>query len=1112
MSTTALHDLSKRLFNILIWPVLILLFFAFSGCDGSTNKGANTKLLTNGTSVQGAAATTLDTVVFGNSASEASHNLSTGFGPVQAIAAPMPSEPSSGNASDVITGGLGQTARRLLPRTPNADYYGGEMSFTMNVDPVQENNFTIKVYGSETSSSWLVLNVNGYEVGWRHSYQMHDEQMLLDHSGWFPNRFFYRTVRLPWHLTKGQTSVTIKLRSLGYFAAYAPGSYDNRQQRMKEATVGVYSAYTHTGNYLDISSEAQGTAPAAKTPRTDITDLNAYMDWWKSGVNTRVSNLLSADASTVALPYKVLFLAQAYGRTWSNAYQNPAVIDKSIAAIDAMVTGYSADPSGYATSGGGCNQFGNNFGEVGEALSQMWNASNATTWDNAMNATVNYGGTIGSSTRRNAWSKALRASLDKSRYNRLGIVSQQLIIGWCIYTNNRGLQLVDKANSLSEPEALRYVYEAVGISPWLGNDKAGGGNTPVRGDPPFGPNWYTVTSKGTGRDDCLSGGDYGEIGAFIFRMGMFTGDAQIKAQALKILRARAGLRHPELDSQGYLASYAVEPIGCRNPHEMNSHIVYIGRGGYEDMLIGAQGASVIGTDLLGYLQQQFNEGQLSWLLWYASYPDPNNFNYGNSVGAPLVPDYYAAFSSQAATAVKLPMSTGQPDFAWTDEENMVVAAKHGEERFWAVLNWHDADAINRLAKVFTLSDTTSRIADVSVDDVQYTPTGGKVLRNGDVQPDAPPDKPINANNGLRLPTAMRPDLSSVPPSNRDAGRASAYTLRYGHWLVGMNAHPSETYTMPLPTGFNGGTDLVSGTNYGTTVTIAPKTTVVFYLSSDVSMLTPASPLLQSSVGGNQTVLLSWDSAPGATSYVIERATSKAGPYSTVASGITSTTYSDGTVTNGTNYYYRISSVGPSGARSPAAPVSSSTPIGSSLPAPWMDKDIGAVSVTGTASYSNGVYTVAGSGADIWSTVDAFHFAAQPMANNGTITARVASQMNTDGWSRVGVMLRDDLSPSSRHVMVLLTASNGAQMIYRNYAGGGTTAMTLTGISAPYWVRLTRAGNTITGYISPDGNNWKQVGTISMELSDAVYAGLAVNSVKSGVLNTSTFDNVSLSSP
>ena len=55
-------------------------------------------------------------------------------------------------------------------------------------------------------------------------------------------------------------------------------------------------------------------------------------------------------------------------------------------------------------------------------------------------------------------------------------------------------------------------------------------------------------------------------------------------------------------------------------------------------------------------------------------------------------------------------------------------------------------------------------------------------------------------------------------------------------------------------------------------------------------------------------------------------------------------------------------------------VSSTPPPPPSLPAGWSQGDIGATGATGGASFSNGVFTVTGAGADVWGTADALQFA------------------------------------------------------------------------------------------------------------------------------------------
>lgn len=70
-------------------------------------------------------------------------------------------------------------------------------------------------------------------------------------------------------------------------------------------------------------------------------------------------------------------------------------------------------------------------------------------------------------------------------------------------------------------------------------------------------------------------------------------------------------------------------------------------------------------------------------------------------------------------------------------------------------------------------------------------------------------------------------------------------------------------------------------------------------------LAPAN--LTASVSG-QNIALSWTAAAGATSYNVKRATTTGGPYTTVASAVTVTGYTDSTATAGKAYYYVVSSV------------------------------------------------------------------------------------------------------------------------------------------------------------------------------------------------------------
>ncbi|MBI5149483.1 MAG: fibronectin type III domain-containing protein [Candidatus Omnitrophica bacterium] len=180
-----------------------------------------------------------------------------------------------------------------------------------------------------------------------------------------------------------------------------------------------------------------------------------------------------------------------------------------------------------------------------------------------------------------------------------------------------------------------------------------------------------------------------------------------------------------------------------------------------------------------------------------------------------------------------------------------------------------------------------------------------------------------------------------------------------------------------------------------------------------------------------------------------------------------------------------------------------------LPSPWIDQDIGAVGVEGSASQAGGVFTVKGSGSDIYNSSDSFHFVYQTLNGDGEIVAKVESVQNTYSWAKAGVMMREDLTAGSRNAFMLMSAAQGTAFQRRKsptYSTSNTSGG--TGLRAPYWVKLTRSGNTFKAWQSANGTTWAQVGpTETVTMTSTVYVGLAVTSHANTVLNTSLLSNV-----
>lgn len=269
--------------------------------------------------------------------------------------------------------------------------------------------------------------------------------------------------------------------------------------------------------------------------------------------------------------------------------------------------------------------------------------------------------------------------------------------------------------------------------------------------------------------------------------------------------------------------------------------------------------------------------------------------------------------------------------------------------------------------------------------------------------------------------------------------------------------------------------------------------------------------------GNMEASLQWVASESATSYNVERAVNSGGPYTTIAS-CTALSYVDTGLANGTTYYYVVSAVNGNGESANSSEVSA-TPQSTTLPTPWMDQDVGVatewdgdagdVGWPGSASYANGVYTVNGSGVDIWNSADSFHYAYRAVSGDCTIISRVASLQTTDPWAKGGVMIRETLNQDSANVMMLISAQNGSLLSDRPATAALSSSVGQSG-AAPYWVKLVRDGDSFTGLISSNDSIWQEVGSVTVPMATNVLVGLAVTAHNNTTMNTATFDNVSVS--
>lgn len=183
-------------------------------------------------------------------------------------------------------------------------------------------------------------------------------------------------------------------------------------------------------------------------------------------------------------------------------------------------------------------------------------------------------------------------------------------------------------------------------------------------------------------------------------------------------------------------------------------------------------------------------------------------------------------------------------------------------------------------------------------------------------------------------------------------------------------------------------------------------------------------------------------------------------------------------------------------------------IASSLPSPWQTADIGAVGAAGLSSYTGSAFDIVGSGADIWGTADEFRYVHQSSSGDCSVVARVNRVQNTDGWAKAGVMIRESTAATAMHASVVVTPGSGISFQRRTSTGASSLSTTQAGLVAPYWVRITRAGNSFTASYSVNGTTWTQLGASeTINMASGARIGLAVTSHNDGVLCTANFSNV-----
>ena len=250
-----------------------------------------------------------------------------------------------------------------------------------------------------------------------------------------------------------------------------------------------------------------------------------------------------------------------------------------------------------------------------------------------------------------------------------------------------------------------------------------------------------------------------------------------------------------------------------------------------------------------------------------------------------------------------------------------------------------------------------------------------------------------------------------------------------------------------------------------------------FVATQVTATAPSAPSGLATTGGNGQVALTWTAGTGAASYNVKRATVTGGPYTTIGSA-TATSYTDSTVTNGTTYYYVVSSVNTAGESAnsnqasatpqlaiPAAPTGVSAVGGNAQVAVSWSASAGATSYNvKRATVTGGPYTTVAS-----PTTTSF---TDTSVTNGTTYYYVVSAVNPAGESA-----------NSTQVAAAPTATTLQQLLLNPGFESGTANWTATaGV----------LGNT-SGQTAHSGTSYAWLDGYGSAHTDTLYQQVAIPS-------------------
>ena len=173
-----------------------------------------------------------------------------------------------------------------------------------------------------------------------------------------------------------------------------------------------------------------------------------------------------------------------------------------------------------------------------------------------------------------------------------------------------------------------------------------------------------------------------------------------------------------------------------------------------------------------------------------------------------------------------------------------------------------------------------------------------------------------------------------------------------------------------------------------------------------------------------------------------------------------------------------------------------------------------IGIPGSASFdaAKNEYRITASGYNMWFNRDAFYFLYNRLEGDLTMVADI----NFVGKGKVphrkaGWIVRQTLDKDSPFIGAIVHGDGLIALQWRPVKGGEMSddLEILRTVKEPATIKLERHADNYTLSVAPDGKTFQIVGSVTMKLTDPVYAGLVVCSHDVSTAETAVFSNVKL---